>query len=217
MRILGPIVLLQALLMASRQSHLRLGRAVRAQFVGHQHIGREALFLEQLAHQFHGCSLVAPSLHQEIEDLAFIVDRAPEPEPPARNRHGHLVEMPPLRWPRASTAKFASEQQSELQDPSPHCFVRDIQSTLSEQIFDVAITEGETNIEPNCVSDDRRGELMAGKRYHAILPAGSRRATVAVTKPAQQLGCQLLVTFAWREKEGAAFPGTTGQFSIPAR
>jgi hypothetical protein len=34
---------------------------------------------------------------------------------------------------------------------------------------------------------------------------------------AQQLGCQLSVTFAWREKEGAAFPGTTGQFSILAR
>src|SRR5271157_3168635 len=61
MRILGPIVLPQALLMASRQSHLRLGRAVRAQFVRHQHIGCEALFLEQLAHQFHGCSLLAPS------------------------------------------------------------------------------------------------------------------------------------------------------------
>ena len=29
--------------------------------------------------------------------LAFIVDRAPQPEPPARNRHGHLVEMPARR------------------------------------------------------------------------------------------------------------------------
>ena len=36
-------------------------------------------------------------------------------------------------------------------------FRGDIQSTLSEQIFDVAITEGEPNIEPNRVSDDRRG------------------------------------------------------------
>jgi len=34
---------------------------------------------------------------------------------------------------------------------------------------------------------------------------------------AQQLGCQLLVTFVWREKEGAAFPSVTGQFSIQAR
>src|SRR5208283_2633018 len=138
-------------------------------------------------HQFHGCSLVAPSLHPEIENLAFIVDRAPEPEPPARNRHGHLVEMPPRRWPWASAAKFADEQRPEFQEPSPHRFVRDIQSTLSEQIFDVAITKGETNIEPNRVSDDRRGELVAGRTRSscAILPADSRRATVAVTKPAR--------------------------------
>ncbi len=34
---------------------------------------------------------------------------------------------------------------------------------------------------------------------------------------AQQLGCSLHVTFVWREKEGAASPGVTGQFSIPAR
>jgi hypothetical protein len=35
------------------------------------------LFLEQLAHQFHRCSLVAPTLHEQIENLAFVVDRAP--------------------------------------------------------------------------------------------------------------------------------------------
>ncbi len=34
---------------------------------------------------------------------------------------------------------------------------------------------------------------------------------------AQQLGCSLHVTFVWREKEGAAFAGVTGQFSLPAR
>ena len=62
-RILSPIVFAQALFVASRQSHFRLGRAVRTQFVGHQYIGCEALFLEQLAHQFHGCGLVARSLH----------------------------------------------------------------------------------------------------------------------------------------------------------
>jgi len=34
---------------------------------------------------------------------------------------------------------------------------------------------------------------------------------------AQQLGHELKVTFIWREKEGAAFPGTTGQFHINGR
>lgn len=31
---------------------------------------------------------------------------------------------------------------------------------------------------------------------------------------AQGIGCKLSVKFAWREKEGAAFPGVTGQMSV---
>jgi hypothetical protein len=34
-------------------------------------------------------------LHQQVENLAFVVNRAPEPELRARNYHGHLIEMPP--------------------------------------------------------------------------------------------------------------------------
>ena len=67
MRILSPIVLPQPLLVPSRQSHCGLCRAVRAKLVGDQNIRREALFLKQLAHEFHGCSLVASPLHKEVE------------------------------------------------------------------------------------------------------------------------------------------------------
>jgi hypothetical protein len=103
MRILGAIVLAHALLMASRQYDLGPCRAVRAKLVGHQHLGPEALFLELLTHQLHGCIPVTPSLHKQVENLAFVVNRAPQPKLPARNHHGHLVEMPLGRWPRAST------------------------------------------------------------------------------------------------------------------
>ena len=185
MRILGPIVLAQPLLMARRQSDRRPCRAVGAKLVGHQNIGGEALFLEQLAHQFHGCSLVAPSLHKQVENLTFVVNRAPQPELPARNHDSHLIEMPSRRWPRASTAKFSSEQWPELQDPPSHRFVGHIEPPLSEQIFDVAIAERETHIEPNGVPDDRGRKLVAGKldRHTAIIPGKPRRATVAVTEP----------------------------------
>jgi hypothetical protein len=109
------------------------------------------------------CSFVAPPLHEQIENLAFAVDRAPQPELPAANGHGHLIKMPPGGWPRASTAKFSGEHRPELQDPSPHRFVGDIQPTLSKQVFDVAIAEGETKIEPNSVPDGRGRKLVAGK------------------------------------------------------
>ena len=60
-------------------------------------------------HELHGCRLVSSSLHEQIENLAFIVDRAPEPEPPARNRHGHLIEMPLGGRPMALVAKLSGE------------------------------------------------------------------------------------------------------------
>ena len=83
MRILSPIVPPQPLFVPSRQSHCGLCRAVRAKLIGDQNIRREALFLKELAHEFHGCSLVASPLHKEVENLAFVVNRAPEPELPA--------------------------------------------------------------------------------------------------------------------------------------
>ena len=93
-RILGPIVSPPALLMASRQSQFGLRCGIRTQLVSHQHVGREAVLFEQLAHQFDRCSLVASPLHQQIENLAFVVDRSPEPESPAGDQNRHLVQMP---------------------------------------------------------------------------------------------------------------------------
>jgi hypothetical protein len=105
-------------------------------------------------------------LHQQIENLAFIVDGSPQPKRPTRNHHGHLVEMPSRRRLWASTAQFSGETRPELQDPRSHRFVGDIQPTLGEQIFDVAIAERETHIEPNGVPDNRRRKPVAGKRDH---------------------------------------------------
>jgi hypothetical protein len=39
----------------------------------------------------------------------------------------------------------------------------------------------------------------------------------AVSHIAEHLGCPLTVKFAWREKEGAAFPGVVGQFAIAGK
>jgi hypothetical protein len=128
MRILGAIALAQALLMASRQSNFGLHRTLRAKLIGHQNIKREVLLLKQLAHEFHGRSLVAPPLHKKVENLAFVANRAPKPELPPRNRQRHLIEVPARGCPRASTLKFSSKQRPEPQNPSPHHFVGDIQT-----------------------------------------------------------------------------------------
>jgi hypothetical protein len=82
---------------------------------------------------------------------------------PPRNPDDHFVEMPLRRWFRTPTAKFTGEQRPELQSPSRHSFVGDIQTALGEQIFDVAIAERETDVEPNGMAVIAGGELVAGK------------------------------------------------------
>jgi hypothetical protein len=49
------------------------------------------LFPQQLAHQLDGRSTVSPALKQHVEDLAFVVDRAPEIYPLAGDPDHHLV------------------------------------------------------------------------------------------------------------------------------
>jgi hypothetical protein len=53
-RILCPIVLSQALLVASLQAYLCLGRSIGAQIVSDPHLGCKALLFEQLAREFRG-------------------------------------------------------------------------------------------------------------------------------------------------------------------
>src|SRR5437764_3486291 len=78
MRILGPIVLTQALLMVAGKPEMPEGSAVRAQLVGRHLFRREALFAEQLAYEPDSCALVSSALNQDLQDLALMIDRAPQ-------------------------------------------------------------------------------------------------------------------------------------------
>src|SRR6202035_4739617 len=71
MRVFGPIVFTQPLLMRAVQSQTPECRGVRAQLVGDQQFGCEALLLEQLTHQPQRRASVAPTLTQHVEDLAL--------------------------------------------------------------------------------------------------------------------------------------------------
>src|ERR1700730_7129874 len=65
--------------------------AVGARLVGYQQLRREALFLEQLAHQPQRCALVAPALNQHVEDFALVIDGSPQMRSPARDPNQRAV------------------------------------------------------------------------------------------------------------------------------
>ena len=73
--------------MWASQSETPERRGVGAQLVGDQQFRREALLLEQLAHQPQRRPAIAPALDQHVQDLALVIDGAPEVHPLAGDPH----------------------------------------------------------------------------------------------------------------------------------
>ncbi|ACL62917.1 hypothetical protein Mnod_7907 (plasmid) [Methylobacterium nodulans ORS 2060] len=67
MRVLGPIVLAQILLLMGVQAEVSVRGRIGAALVRHQHLRRRALLLDQLAKQLQGRLLVALGLNQQIQ------------------------------------------------------------------------------------------------------------------------------------------------------
>jgi len=62
------------------------------ELVGDQHAGRSPLLRQQLAEQAFGGLFVAPAVDEDIENKAFLVDRAPQPVLLAGDGEDDLVQ-----------------------------------------------------------------------------------------------------------------------------
>jgi hypothetical protein len=118
------------------------------------------LLRHELPYQLHGGRIAALLLYEEIENLAFIINRALKPERLASYDHGHLIEMPA---PSVAAVFEHAPTRTTVRTsiPTPNRVIGNIQPPLRQQIFDVPVAEREPGVEPHGVPDDRRRELMA--------------------------------------------------------
>ena len=132
MGVFRAIVLPQSLLMRAGQAQMPESRSVRAELVRREQFRREALFPEQFAHQPECRQLVAPALNQHVENLALVIDGAPQIHPFAGNPDHHLVEVPSIARAWAASPQLSGNLRAEFQNPAPHRFVGDIEPSLSQ-------------------------------------------------------------------------------------
>jgi hypothetical protein len=59
---------------------------------------------------------------------------------------------------------------SKFEYPAPDCLIRDIESSLGQELFDIAVAEREPGIEPHGVTDDLRRELVTVRNGLPPLP-----------------------------------------------
>ena len=104
MRILRSVVGSQTTIMLGSQAYCSEGRGIGSKFVRHDPAWCEALLLEQLPHQPSRCFGIAPSLDEEVQNLAFVVDGAPEPVALPPDDDHHFIEVPMVAGPGAGAA-----------------------------------------------------------------------------------------------------------------
>ena len=93
---------------------------VRFELVRGDALRREALLLEKLSQQSPRRSSAASALDQEVEHLALVVDRPPQPVFSIADFDDHFVEMPACARPWTAASKIARDQPTELQEPAPN-------------------------------------------------------------------------------------------------
>jgi hypothetical protein len=66
----------------------------------------------------------------------------------------HLIKMPFVANLWSTASQLVSRVLAEFLTPVTDCLIGEYNPTLGQQLFDIAITEGEALVEPHRVTDD---------------------------------------------------------------
>src|SRR5215468_2247376 len=102
MRILTPVIEVAALAVFHPGQGLALRGAVALQLVRNDDARHVQQALQQFAEKLLRRLLVASALHEDIEDVVVLVDRAPEVMTLTINREKYLIQVPLVTWLGAS-------------------------------------------------------------------------------------------------------------------
>lgn len=157
--------------MLDRRHDLTSGGGIGAEFVSDHAPGRTAVPFEKTPQQAPGHLGVAARLHDFIEDIAVLVDGAPQPVLLAADGDHDLIEVPDVAAARLLAPEAAGVIPPEFHRPASHRLVGDDDTTFQQHLLHQAQAQRETKIQPNRVSDDRRRKSMAlvtdGRLAHA--------------------------------------------------
>ena len=105
--------------------HALFRSSVALELVGHDDAMDIPQTFEQFAKEAFGCVLVSAALHQDVQNVAILIDRAPRIVELAVNGEIDLIQMPFVTPPRAVTPQIVGKFLTKLQAPLPDGFVAD--------------------------------------------------------------------------------------------
>ena len=142
--------------------------AVGRQPVGCAAFGLDRLVVQQALKQLRCGLRVTPALDQDVQDLAFVINRAPQVHSLSADAAYHLVQMPARRRSPPPLLQSPGDQRAELDRPAPDRLVANVDAACRQELLDVTKTEAETEVQPHRLPDHicREAVAVERQRFH---------------------------------------------------
>ena len=153
-RLLAAVVGVSFFTMNNIGHHLALCCGIALQFVGNHVVRRTALALQQPVEEALRRLRILSFLHENIDGIAVLVDRAPKvPGFAVDCDDMDFVQEPDIAQTPSSFAKAARIDWAEANAPDANGFVAHGDAALCQQIFNVAKAQAEAVVGPRGVTD----------------------------------------------------------------
>ena len=115
---------------------------------------------EQLPKELRGSCVVAAALHENIEPIPVLIHRPPQVMSLAVDREENFVEVPRVTRPGTPAPELIGILLPKLAAPLPDRLVGHRDATCKQELFNIPITEAETEIQPDRVTDNLGREAV---------------------------------------------------------
>ena len=158
----GAVVQPLVLAMLDAGDQCLASRFVALEWVGDddpRHVAQQPL--EAFAEKALGGALVTPGLNPDVQHITVLIHRPLQVIALAIDAEINLIQMPLVAPTGGAAARRVGEVLAEFQTPRADRLVGDHDAARGQQFLDIAITQGEAEIEPDGVADDLRRIAVA--------------------------------------------------------
>ena len=125
------------------RKHFAMSGRIGPELVGYEPHGRSSFMLQSSTKEALGRSTIAPLGNQNIDHISILVDSAPQVETLSADLDEEFVDMPDVTESTLFSSKTSSVLGTELQTPVADRLVRNLDSSLGEQVLNLAEAESE--------------------------------------------------------------------------
>ncbi len=151
---------------------LSVGRRIASKPVGDELQRRPLLVFQHLAKEAFSGSFVSAACHQDIEDIAILVNGSPRIMTFPSDGDEQLVHVPDVPEATLSPPQSAGIRWSKLPAPGSNGFVGYGDAPLREKVLDITKAQREPMVQPNGMTDDLGWEAVTSIRgFHRSIVA----------------------------------------------